>query len=75
MGLIRLVINLYVLVLFASVILSYIPSLRHHPIVMKINQAADWTCKPIRKLLPPDLPFDFSPLIVFFLLRLVVFLF
>ena len=75
MGLIRLVIDIYILVLVASVVLSYFPHLRHHPVVMRIHQASELTCKPIRKLLPPDLPFDFSPILVIIALRVLVFLF
>ena len=61
---IRALLDLYCLVLIVDVIISYIPSLKYEPWVKKINQLSDFTCKPIRRSLPPDLPFDFSPIIV-----------
>jgi YggT family protein len=70
MGLIRLLLDLYVLILIADIVLSYLPQFRHHPARVFVKKASDFTCSPIRKLLPPNLPFDFSPLIVMVLLRL-----
>lgn len=69
---IRALINLYILLLIVDVILSYLPQFRHHPMVQWIRKAADFTCKPIRKVLPPNLPLDISPLIVILLLKLAV---
>ena len=68
---IRSLLNLYVLVLIIDVILSYLPQFRHQPWAQFIRKAADFTCKPIRKILPPDLPFDFSPMIVIMGLQLL----
>lgn len=70
---IRMLINLYILVLFIDVILSYLPQFRSQPWAVWIKKIADFTCRPIRQMLPPDLPFDFSPLIVIFVLNLVKF--
>jgi len=61
---IRSLINLYVLVLIVDVILSYLPQFRSQPWARFIKKAADFTCRPIRQVMPPDLPFDFSPMIV-----------
>ncbi len=69
---IRTLINLYIILLFIDAILSYLPQYQHKPWRRKIKQLADLTCGPLRKILPSDLPFDFSPLIVFAILRLVV---
>jgi len=68
---IRTLLDLYVLVLIADVVLSYLPQFRHHPAVVYIRKASDLSCKPIRKLLPHDLPFDFSPLIVILALNIL----
>ncbi len=67
---IRSLINLYVLVLIIDVILSYLPQFRHQPWAQFIKRAADFTCRPIRQIMPPDLPFDFSPMIVIIGLQL-----
>ena len=72
---IRFLIDIYILVLVADVILSYIPDLRGNQIVQVIHKMADASCRPIRKHLPPDLPLDFSPLIVILVLRAFVALF
>lgn len=68
---IRSIINLYVLVLIIDVILSYLPQFRHQPWAQFIKKAADFTCRPIRQVMPPDLPFDFSPMIVIMGLQLL----
>ncbi len=68
---IRFLLNLYTILLVIDVVLSYLPQFRHLPAVIYIRKAADFTCRPIRRLLPPDLPFDFSPLIVMFGIQLV----
>tara|TARA_R110000868_G_scaffold110286_1_gene298990 strand:+ start:27178 stop:27399 length:222 start_codon:yes stop_codon:yes gene_type:complete len=62
--LIRVLIDFYKFLLIVDIILSYLPQYRHHPIVANIRRAADFTCAPVRRWLPKDLPFDFSPLIV-----------
>lgn len=72
---IRFIIRVYMFVIFLDVILSYIPQLRFHPVRKKINQLAEYTCAPIRKFLPPSLPFDLSPMIVIFLLVMFIELF
>lgn len=69
---IRFLIKLYILVLIADMILSYFPQFKDNEIVRGLRKAADFTEKPIRELLPKDLPFDFSPLIVIVLLNVVM---
>lgn len=51
--------------------MSYLPQYRSQKWAQMVKQLADYTLKPIRKILPPDLPFDFSPLIIIFLLNLI----
>ena len=65
-------IELYILLLIVDVVLSYLPQFRRNSVVMWIHKAADFTCKPIRKLLPADLPLDISPLIVILILKLLL---
>jgi YggT family protein len=68
---IRLIINIYVFIVVADAIFSFFPQFQRESWVKTIKKLAEYSTKPIRKLLPPDLPFDFSPLIVVFLLNLV----
>lgn len=69
---IRELLHLYIILLIVDVVLSYLPQFRRNPVVMWIHRAADFTCKPIRRLLPPNLPLDVSPLIVILILKLVM---
>jgi uncharacterized protein YggT (Ycf19 family) len=52
-------------------IMSYFPQYQNQQWAKTLKKATDYTLKPIRKLLPNDLPMDFSPWIVVFLLNLV----
>ncbi len=72
---IRLLIDAYVFLLILDAILSYVPQFKHYPAVRWIRKLADYSCAPVRKYLPPDIPFDFSPIIVILLLNLFVALF
>jgi YggT family protein len=71
---IRALIQLYIFVLIIDVFLSFLPQLRGQSWAKAIRKAADLTCAPIRKVMPPDLPFDFSPLIVIMAFQLIRFL-
>ena len=68
---IRALINLYILLLILNTILSYLPQFRNQAWAYNIRRAADVTCKPVRKYLPPDLPLDPSPFIVIIILKLI----
>ena len=68
---IRALIDLYILILIINVILSYVPKLRGHQVVVQIRKIADYSCQPIRKALPKDQPFDFSPVVVIVILNLI----
>lgn len=61
------VIVLYMVVLFARVVLSWI-RLPYSPIVQVIYLITEPVLRPIRRRLPLSLGIDFSPMIVFFLL-------
>ena len=51
--------------------MSYLPQYRSQKWAQMVKQLADYTLNPVRKILPPELPFDLSPLIIIFLLNLV----
>lgn len=72
---IRSILNVYVLVLIVDVILSYLPQFKNYPAALYIKKAADFTCKPVRKLIsqmvPQDFPFDFSPFVVILIIKLL----
>jgi YggT family protein len=68
---IRFVINIYIYLVILDAIMSYFPQFQNQQWAKSLKQVADFSLKPIRKLLPKDLPMDFSPLIVIFVLNLV----
>lgn len=68
---IRLILDLYTVILVVYVVISYFPQYRYKDWYQLIQKLGDFTCKPIRNALPRDLPFDPSPIIVFFIISLI----
>ena len=68
---IRTLLDLYALVLIADVIISFIPSVKFQPWARTINKASEYTCKPVRQILPKDLPIDPSPFVVILAINLL----
>lgn len=65
-------IDIYILVLIVDVILSYLPQYKSHPFTVRIRQLSDFACEPVRRVLPPnEIPFDISPIIVIFILKIL----
>lgn len=65
-------IDIYILVLIVDVILSYLPQYKSHPFTVRIRQMSDFTCEPVRRVLPPnEIPFDISPIVVIFILKIL----
>jgi len=70
--LIRTLIDIYILILIIDVILSYLPQYKSHPFSVRIKQVSDFSCGPVRRLLPKmDIPFDISPMVVIFCLKIL----
>lgn len=69
---IRLIIRLYTIFLMVDAILSFFPELNKYVWRNKLRKICDYSCAPVRKVLPPGLPIDFSPMIVIFLLYVFV---
>lgn len=69
---IRFIIYLYILVIIAAAILSYFPAYRKYDWARYIDKLANYSLNPVKKLLPPDLPFDISPIIVIVGLQLIM---
>lgn len=57
------------MLIIVDAIISYFPKLRRHPLALNLRGLTDITLKPVRKILPPELPIDVSPLIVILLLN------
>ncbi len=67
---IRLILNLYIIVLILDTLLTFMPKFKSHPVALYIKKAADLSLIPVRKMLPPDLPFDFSPMVVILFIQI-----
>lgn len=69
---IRFILNIYIVIIIVDAVLSFFPNLRSNQIVSQIRMVADLSQKPIRRFLPPDIPFDPSPLIVIVLIQVIM---
>lgn len=66
------VIQLYIFVLLARILVSWIPNLDpYHPAVQILRQVTDPVLEPARKLIPPIGMIDISPIVVFFALQIL----
>ena len=63
--------DLYSLVVFAAVIVSWFQLSPNHPIVNVLQRLTEPLLDPIRRILPDMGGLDFSPLVLLFGLRLV----
>ena len=57
--------------LIARIVLSWIPHNRYHPIIQIVYNFTEPILEPFRNMINPVGGMDLSPIIVFFLLRLV----
>lgn len=64
-------VELYGWIIFARLIISWIRLDPYHPIVQFLIRATEPVLRPARQLIPPAGGLDFSPIIVFVVLRLV----
>lgn len=65
------ILNILTFIIIADVLMSYVPDLRNQEWARTLHQIADVPQKPIRELLPKDLPLDPSPMIVMFIIQLI----
>lgn len=73
LSVVYLVLQLYELVLLARVLLSWFPTIdRTNPIIQFVYDITEPVLRPIRNMLPPTAGFDFSPLILFLIIQVVM---
>jgi YggT family protein len=68
---IRVCLNIYIIVLIVDALLTFLPKYNKHPWALQVKKVADFSLTPVRKMLPPDLPFDFSPLVVILFIQIL----
>ena len=64
-------IDIYTVVVFVAVIVSWFQLPPHNPVVRFTRMLTEPLLAPIRKLIPPAGGLDFSPMILLILLRIV----
>lgn len=64
-------IDIYIFILFARVISSWIRVDRSHPVLIFLYKATEPVLAPIRQIIPPLGMIDISVLVLFFALRLL----
>ncbi|MFP5491708.1 MAG: YggT family protein [Bacteriovoracia bacterium] len=69
----HVLIDIFVILVVIDAIVSFVPNpqVKRHPMVIQLRKIVDVPQKPIRQLLPPNIPFDPSPIIVILLLRMI----
>lgn len=74
MMIIRTILEIYIYALIFDAIFGFFPELMKYNWRRKLKKLCDFSCNPIRKRLPPNLPFDFSPILVILLINFLMFL-
>jgi len=72
-SLINIIFRVAQALIFALVVVSWVPSLRYHPAGRWVNRTVDPWLRPLRRLLPPWKTggLDFSPLLAFIVLEIL----
>jgi len=66
------ILNIFELILLARVLLSWFPNIdRSNPIVRFIYDVTEPILRPIREMMPPTAMIDFSPIIVWLIIRVI----
>ncbi len=64
------ILQVLIFLIFIRAILSWVPNLdHHHPVVHLLDTLTEPFVQPVRRLLPPTMGMDFSPLITFLILQ------
>jgi YggT family protein len=72
---IHAILQIFIYILIADVILSWLPDVRKQPWAQKLHEFANIPQKPIRDLFPKDIPIDPAPMILIILCQILMSLF
>ena len=64
--------QIFIYITIADVIMSWLPDMRRQPWAQKLHQIADAPQKPIRDLLPKDMPIDPCPMIIIIVCQMLM---
>lgn len=68
------VLQIFIYVIIADVLLSWVPEVRRQPWAQKLHEFANIPQKPIRDMLPKDIPLDPSPMIIIIICQILMYL-
>lgn len=71
---IHVLLQLFIYILVIDVILSWVPQARSQKWAQIIHKIADVPQKPIRDMLPKDLPLDPTPMILIILIQMLMYI-
>lgn len=74
-GILSLLINLLIVLVFLRAIGSWIPQVRESKFYVSLDRFISLLLDPIRRVIPPVSGLDFSPLVLLFILYLIKHLF
>ena len=66
--------QLFIYIIIADVILSYFPDVRRQQWAQVLHKIADAPQRPIREMLPKDIPLDPAPMIIIILIQILMYL-
>lgn len=70
-GLVNFAFNVYWWLIFARVVISWIPTDPYHPLIKFIRKATDPVLVPLRNLLPTIGMIDISPMVALLVLKFI----
>lgn len=71
---IHTLLQLFIYILIFDVILSYFPQVRHQKWAQMLHRIADVPQRPIREMLPKDLPLDPTPMILIIGIQMLMYI-
>ena len=68
------ILQLFIYIMIADIIMSYLPQYRGQKWAQILHKIADTPQKPIREMLPENLPLDPTPMIVIILIQMLMYI-
>jgi YggT family protein len=68
------VLQIFIYIIIADVLLSWVPDVRRQSWAQKLHEFANIPQKPIRDMLPKNMPLDPTPMIIIMLCQILMYL-
>ena len=69
------VLQIFIYITIADVLMSWVPDVKGQPWAQKLHHIADAPQKPIREMLPKDMPIDPCPMIIIIICQMLMYIF